>query len=193
MRHSSGISRYVFQEQFLQDVTAQVDRIWKPEELLAYVFDQAPLFHPGEDFAYSDTNYILAAMIMEEVTGKTMYALVQERILDPFDLTRIRPQVKRKIDGLAVGYNGPDDPFFPGVVVKHGVYQYNFQFEWAGGGFIMNPQDLARAGKLIYEGKVFDASLFIDFFDGVDAKRLGGQWGLGVHIMDNPIWEGLRT
>lgn len=186
LRHSSGISRYVFQEQFLQDVASDPDRVWQPAELLAYVFDQEPLFAPGEDFAYSDTNYILAAMVVEEVTGRKMYKLVEDRILQPFGLERISPQVDREIDGLAIGYNGEEDPLFPGRTVEDGKYKYNLQFEWAGGGFVMNPQDLARAGKLIYEGEVFDKTLFKDFFDGVDAKRLGGQWGLGVHMMNTP-------
>lgn len=186
MRHSSGISRYVFEAKFQEDVVKDPDRVWKPEELLAYVFDQEPLFPPGTDFAYSDTNYILAAMVLEEVTGKSMYKLVKKRILKPYKLKRISPQTKRKIKGLAVGYNGENDPFFPGRTVKDGVYQYNLQFEWAGGGFVMNPQDLARAGKLIYEGRVFDPELLKEFFDGVDAKRLGGLWGLGVHITDTP-------
>lgn len=186
MRHSSGISRYVFEASFQQEVLLDPDRVWKPEELLAYVFDKEPLFVPGTDFAYSDTNYILAAMVLEEITGKTMYKLVKKRILKPFRLKRISPQVKRKIKGLAVGYNGQNDPFFPGRTVENGVYQYNLQFEWAGGGFVMNPQDLARAGKLIYEGKVFKPELLPEFFDGVDAKRLGGRWGLGVHITDTP-------
>ncbi|PHN08646.1 serine hydrolase domain-containing protein [Flavilitoribacter nigricans] len=186
LRHSSGISRYVFEEQFQKDVLLDADRVWKPAELLAYVLDKDPLFAPGTDFAYSDTNYILAAMVLEEVTGKNMYKLVRKNVLKPFKLKRVSPQVDRKVKGLAVGYSGPDDPFFPGRTVKNGVYQYNLQFEWAGGGFVMNPQDLARAGKLIYEGKVFDPALLEDFFDGVDAKRLGGQWGLGVHITDTP-------
>ena len=186
MRHASGISRYVFEEQFQKEVLLDPDRRWKPSELIAYVLDKEPLFAAGSDFAYSDTNYILAAMVLEEVTGKSMYQLVKKRILKPYGLKRISPQVKRKIKGLAVGYNGANDPFFPGRTVKDGVYQYNLQFEWAGGGFVMNPQDLARAGKLIYEGKVFDPALMSDFFDGIDAGRLGGRWGLGVHITETP-------
>ncbi len=186
MQHASGISRYVFGDTFQEDVHKDPDRIWKPEELLAYVFDMDPLFEAGTDFAYSDTNYILLAMVLEEVTGTTMYQYVQDNFLSPHEFELTTPQVRRKIEGLAVGYNRPDDDFYPGVVVKDGDYKYNLQFEWAGGGFVTNSSELARAGKLIYENQLFSADLMGDFLNGIDAKRLGGTWGLGVHIQDTP-------
>jgi D-alanyl-D-alanine carboxypeptidase len=47
LRHQSGMPRYVFQKQFFEDLLADVnkDKVWKPEELLAYVFDTKP--RPG--------------------------------------------------------------------------------------------------------------------------------------------------
>ena len=59
---------------------ADPDRIWKPAELVAFVFDQEPLFEAGTDFAYSDTNYIILAMVLEEVTGKSMYDYIQSNV-----------------------------------------------------------------------------------------------------------------
>lgn len=191
MRHSSGVSRYVFNDEFLAAALADADRQWKPEELLTYVFDQEPLFEPGTDFAYSDTNYILLAMVLEKISGQSLYELIDKNVLKPHKLKRISPQVNRKMKGLIPGYNSDEDKFYPGKVTVNGEYKYNVQFEWAGGGYIMNPQDLARAGKLIYEGQMFDPSLMDEFLDGVDAKKLRGQWGLGVHIMDTSMGKAL--
>ena len=187
MQHTSGISRYVFVEQFQIDIHKNPDRKWQPSELISYVLDIEPLFETGTDFAYSDTNYILLAMILENVSKTTMYNYVDANILKPNKLTRISPQINRKIKGLVVGYNKQDDEFYPGIVIENGVYKYNVQFEWAGGGFIMNVMDLAKAGKLIYENKLFSTSLNQDFYNGIDAKQLGGKWGLGVHIKETPV------
>jgi D-alanyl-D-alanine carboxypeptidase len=187
MQHASGISRYVFAEQFQLDIHEDADRVWKPAELLAYVFDKDPLFVAGSDFAYADTNYILLAMILESVAKETMYDYVDKHILQPFQLSGISPQTERKIKGLVVGYNSPDDVFFPGTVVEDGQYKYNLQFEWAGGGFVMDVVDLAEAGKMIYEGQVFESSLLGEFYTGIDAKQLGGKWGLGVHMKETPM------
>ena len=186
MQHASGISRYVYEKQFQIDIHKDADRKWTPKELLSYVFDQKPLFVAGSQFAYSDTNYIILAMVLEKVTKTTMYDYIYKNITQPFMLKSITPQTKRKIKGLSAGYNAKDDPLFPGDVLKNGKYKYNVQFEWAGGGFVMNSVDLAKAGKLIYEGKVFSESLLPEFFKGIDAKGLGGTWGLGVHIRKTP-------
>lgn len=187
MRHASGISRYVYNEQFQIDIHKDADRKWKPEELLGYVFDEKPLFKAGSEFAYSDTNYIILAMILEEVTNTSMYNFIEKNILKPFKLNDVTPQVNRKIRGLIDGYNKKDDPLFPGDVLVNGKYKYNVQFEWAGGGFAITSVDLARAGKLVYEGRVFDKKLLPEFLTGIDAKRLGGTWGLGVHIRKTPM------
>jgi D-alanyl-D-alanine carboxypeptidase len=188
LQHSSGISRYVFNEEFLKDVQLDADRFWSPPELLSYVFDKESLFSPGSEFAYSDTNYILLALVLEKVSGLSMYEYINDHILSPFKLDNIHPQLERSIEDLPIGYNGADDVLYPGIVVQNGKYKYNLQFEWGGGGFVVTSTDLARVGKLIWENKVFSQSLNADFFDGIEATGLGGHWGLGVHIMTNETY-----
>ena len=187
MRHSTGIPRYVFSEKFQVDVLVDIDKVWKPEELVSYVYDDEPLFAAGSDFAYSDTNYIILCMIIEEVTGNDIYKEVNKRVLKKAGLKNVSPQTKRKYKGLVQGYNGSDDPFFPGNALDDkGRSRFNLQFEWAGGGLVINSFDLAKLGKLVYEGKMFAPELLEEFFDGRDAGRLGGEWGLGVHIKETP-------
>ena len=187
MRHSTGIPRYVFSPQFQKDVHMDPDKVWKPEELLSYVFDDKPTFKSGSGFAYSDTNYILLCMVIEEITGKDLYVEVENRVLKRAGLNYVSPQNKRQYEGLVQGYNGDEDPFFPGNALdENGKSRYNLQFEWAGGGLVINAHDLAKLGKLIYEGKMFAASLLTEYLDGREATGLGGQWGLGVHIQETP-------
>jgi D-alanyl-D-alanine carboxypeptidase len=185
MRHSTGIPRYVFSEKFQIDVLVDIDKVWKPEELVSYVYDDEPLFEAGADFAYSDTNYIILCMIIEEVTGNDLYKEVNKRVLKKAGLKYVSPQTKRKYKGLVQGYNGDEDPFFPGNALDtNGKSRYNWQFEWAGGGLVINSYDLAKLGKLVYEGKMFSPELLEEYFDGRDAGRMGGTWGLGVHIRE---------
>ncbi|GHE63260.1 serine hydrolase domain-containing protein [Roseivirga thermotolerans] len=186
LRHESGIPRYVFKEQFQADVLKDADKVWEPKELLAYVFDDEPLFSVGEGFAYSDTNYIIAAMVVESVTGRTLYQETMDRVVKKAGLKFVEPQDKRTYNGLAQGYN-EDDPFFPGLALdEQGRSRYNWQFEWAGGGLVITSQDLAILAKQIYEGKMFNPDLLPEYFNGRDAAELGGQWGLGVHIRNSP-------
>lgn len=187
MRHESGIPRYVFSSTFQKDVLKDVNKIWKPEELLSYVFDAKPQFDVGTSFAYSDTNYIILCMLIEKITGNSLYNEVQKRVLDKAGLKDVVPQITRKYKNLAQGYNSEDDTFFPGIQFDEaGNSRYNLQFEWAGGGLVITTHDLAILAKKIYEGKMFDPSLLSEYFKGIDAGRMRGTWGLGVHIRETP-------
>ncbi|WP_347922922.1 serine hydrolase domain-containing protein [Pontimicrobium sp. SW4] len=187
MRHETGIPRYVFSEAFQADVLKDVDKVWKPEELLSYVFESDSEFEVGDSWAYSDTNYIILCILIEKVTGNSLYSEVQKRVLDKAGLKNVVPQTTRKYKNIAQGYNAKDDSFFPGVQFDEtGKSRYNLQFEWAGGGLVITTHDLAVLGKKIYEGKMFDPKLLDEYFRGIDTDREASQWGLGVHIRDTP-------
>ena len=185
MNHTSGLIRYEFKDQFTKDLTANPDKVWKPEDLLAYLFDEKPPFEAGKGWDYSDTNYIVLGMIIEKVTGKKYYTEATKRILKPLKLKNTKPQDKRELKGLIQGYAGADNPFGgKDLVLENGKFIINPQFEWTGGGMVSNSEDLARWAKFMYEGKAFDASLLPEMLDGVSAPMLGREtkYGLGVII-----------
>jgi D-alanyl-D-alanine carboxypeptidase len=189
MNHTSGLVRYEFNERFTADLTASPDRVWKPEELVAYIFDTAAAFAAGEGWDYSDTNYIVLGMIMEKVTGRAFYDLARERVFRPAGLTQTVPSDSRTIAGLANGYAGANNPFGgTDAMLVDGRMVINPQFEWTGGGMASSAADLARWGKLLYEGGAFDPSMLPRLLDGVPA-RLGQntKYGLGVIIRETPL------
>jgi len=190
MQHTSGIMRYEFKEAFTKDLTADPDKVWKPEELLAYVLDEKPAFKAGAGWEYADTNYIVLAMIMEQVTGKKYYDLLNERILKPYHLTETLPSNKRKLKGLVQGYAGKNNDFGgkSEVLGADGLFIINPQFEWTGGGIYSTTADLAKWGEMLYTGKVIDTATLNKMENGVPARMLGGttKYGLGVIIKQSP-------
>ncbi len=193
MTHTSGIIRYEFNAQFIDDLLAAPDKVWRPEEQLAYLFDTEAPFPPGEGWEYSDTNFIILGMIIERVTGSTYYSELRARILEPLGLENTVPSNSRRIPGLVQGYAGVDNPFrLPDAVLSDGVFAINPQFEWTGGGIASTSEDLARWAKELYEGGAFDESLLDVMLEGVPA-RLGPdtEYGLGVIISKTelgPSW-----
>ena len=184
LNHTSGLVRYEFKEQFTKDLTSNPDKVWKPEELVAYVLDTAPPFAAGQGWDYSDTNYIVLGMIIERVTKSAYYEQAKKRLLKPLKLNHTVPSDSRVIPGLAQGYAGENNPFGgTNAMIVAGKFAINPQFEWTGGGMVSNAEDLARWAKAMYEGKAFDASLLPQMLDGVPAK-LGkdAKYGLGVII-----------
>jgi D-alanyl-D-alanine carboxypeptidase len=184
MNHTSGLVRYEFKEQFTKDLTANPDKRWRPEELVAYILDSAPPFAAGHGWEYSDTNYIVLGMIIERVTKSRYYEQVTQRVLRPLRLARTLPSDSRMIPGLIQGYAGANNPFGgTDAMIVGGRFAINPQFEWCGGGMASTTEDLARWAKALYEGRAFDRSLLGEMLDGVPAK-LGpeAKYGLGVII-----------
>ena len=188
MNHSSGIPEHVLDKDLIAAMKKDPDRIWKPEELIAYIFDAKPLFPAGQGWSYADTNYILAGMIFERVTKKTVYGEVERRILKPFKLERTIPSDRRVLPEVITGYAMPDSPFgFEGRVIFDGKFIINPQMEWTGGGFASTAEDLARWAKLLYEGKVLKKEALDQMLNGVAANEgrgsgAGNKYGLAVQI-----------
>ena len=59
---------------------------WQPQQLIDLVEDEPLLFPPGEGWFYSNTNYFILGLIAEEITGKPLETLVEERIIGPLGL-----------------------------------------------------------------------------------------------------------
>ena len=185
MNHTSGLVRYEFKDQFTKDLTANPDKVWKPAELVAYLFDEKPPFDAGKGWDYSDTNYIVLGMIIEKVTGKKFYDEVNRRLLKPLKLTGTIPQDGPRLKGVVQGYAGPNNPFGgKDAMIHDGKFAINPQFEWTGGGYASTSLDLARWAKMIYEGKAYPPELLPQVLDGFPAPMLGREtrYGLGVII-----------
>jgi D-alanyl-D-alanine carboxypeptidase len=189
MNHTSGLVRYEFKEQFTADLTRQPDKVWRPEELVAYILDTRAPFSAGKGWDYSDTNYIVLGMIIERATNSTYYQELSRRILEPLNLRQTIKADNRRIQNLSQGYAGPDNPFGKSdAMMIDGRMVVNPQFEWTGGGIASTASDLARWTKLLYEGRAFDSALLREMLDGVPAK-LGpeAKYGLGVIIRPTPL------
>jgi D-alanyl-D-alanine carboxypeptidase len=189
MNHTSGIIRYEFNEQFLVDLLADPDRVWRPEEQVAYLFDTEAPFPAGEGWEYSDTNYIILGMIIERLTGRGYYDAMRHRILEPLALDNTVPSDSRRIPGLVQGYAGVGNPLgVPDAVLVDGEFVINPQFEWTGGGIASTAEDLARWAKALYEGEAFDSSMLAVMLDAVPARLgPGAEYGLGVIVRPTPL------
>jgi D-alanyl-D-alanine carboxypeptidase len=191
MNHTSGLVRYEFGEAFTRALSAQPDRVWRPEELVAFISGQPAPFAPGEGWEYSDTNYIVLGMILEKVSGRRVYDEVERRFLRPLALTRTVPSDRRLIAGLAQGYAGQGNPFggADAMILPDGRFAINPQFEWTGGGMASTTEDLARWALALYGGRVLRPAELASMLQGVPAP-LGPQgttYGLGAIVRPLPV------
>ncbi|MEU0403258.1 serine hydrolase domain-containing protein [Streptomyces sp. NPDC006197] len=90
-------------------------RSYAPEELVRFALDKPARFEPGTDQSYSNTNYTLAALLIERITGGSYAGEMRRRILEPL--------------GLADTAVPGDSPDLPGPHA-HGYYRYQDAGEW---------------------------------------------------------------
>jgi D-alanyl-D-alanine carboxypeptidase len=177
LMHRTGLPRYEMKPEVWEALAANPDKVWSYEDRISIIFNDKPIHEAGKGWSYSDTNYILLGMLIEEVTGGDYYDELKKRILVPEKLFDTHPAVSRKIKDLAVGYSRLPETFrMPEKVVVNGEYAFNPQMEWTGGGIVSTTADLARWAKIFYEGKLFSDSLL---------KKIVTPCKHGINVMPN--------
>ena len=84
LRHESGIYNYDNSLLYALDRWLIFPRAeWPPLRMLEYSLDEHAVFPPGEQFSYSNPNYILTALIIDRITGHHHSQEIRGRILDP--------------------------------------------------------------------------------------------------------------
>lgn len=86
LQHTSGIPDLIEDNAFYLAVLNDPSKYWEPEELLKYIYNDSPVFAPGEQVSYSNTNLLLAIMVIESATKRSHAELLHEYILDPLGL-----------------------------------------------------------------------------------------------------------
>jgi len=140
-----------------------------------------PLFTPGTRFRYTNSNYLLAGALIEDVTGKPMADVLRSGVLAAPGLERLIYQDAERPTGpvaapLLVGY-GDLPP--PGALLElgGGWLPVRCLASAAGpaGGMASDALTLARWGYLLYGGWVLGDEALAAMTDFVDG------YGLGAH------------
>ncbi|MEJ8646307.1 serine hydrolase domain-containing protein [Streptomyces sp. MS1.HAVA.3] len=92
LNHTTGLFDYLADEEYL-DTYIRGEGYLKhrydtlpPRKHVKVALSHEPLFEPGDRFSYSNTNYILAGLIVEKAGGRTYEAEVRDRIIKPLGL-----------------------------------------------------------------------------------------------------------
>jgi len=83
----SGLFNYTTTLELNAALDETPDRVWDPEELVRMGLAGEPYFAPGEGYMYSNTNTVLLGLIAEQLEGKKLPEIYQERLFEPLGLT----------------------------------------------------------------------------------------------------------
>ncbi|MGR4884068.1 serine hydrolase domain-containing protein [Streptomyces sp. LARHCF249] len=190
LQHTSGLFNYT--GEYYDDGTTAPGIPWqgqewvdnrfhtyRPEELVRLALSKPARFEPGTDWSYSNTNYVLARLLVENVGGRPFAEEMQRRILGPLGLS-----------GTAVPDASPEisEPH------AHGYYTYQDAGQWktvdvtrgnaswisAAGDMISTTRDLHTFFSALMSGKLLPAPLLAEM--RTPHPKLG--YGLGLFVQE---------
>jgi len=163
LSHTSGIADLL--APMRSRLNAAPSRTWTPAQVLALIGPSR--FAPGTAWSYSNTNYVIAGMLVERVTGNPFADELQRRITGPLQLlgTAIPPA-----DGL---------PNLLGVSWASAF--------WTSAAIDSDAADLVRWGDALYAGDILRPSTLAqmltfnanDYGLGTERYTLAGLDGYG--------------
>jgi D-alanyl-D-alanine carboxypeptidase len=179
LQHNSGLFNFGDDPRVLAPAMAgDLGYPWTPTQLLDIAFEHEPLFPPGTRFAYSDTGYLLAAFIVEAVTGRSFDHELRTRIIRPLGLRDTSLPTTADITGRhAHGYVLFGDPPTDFDIT------YLYPFSWAGGGLTSTADDSARFFQALLDGRLLSPTLIREMTTTieVDDSDLPSRSGLGIY------------
>ncbi len=172
-----------------ESIEYQTDILNHPEEMAKlsveakikkYLSGKPLKFSPGSEYSYSNTNFLLLGAIAEELGGKTLNALFNERIYTPLGLKNTYLEI-RDDKNVSRSYA---DIFQNGQVMDVTLFDKAEGDAEADGGLITTAEDLFLFMKGLFNGQLVSPLLVNE----MKRKQLSScnstecEYGLGIEI-----------
>ncbi|HEY9314296.1 serine hydrolase domain-containing protein [Williamsia sp.] len=83
----SGLYNYTETVTLNEALDNEPQKVWTPEQLLALAFANPPYFAPDQGYHYSNTNTVLLGLIAEQLDGKPIAQIFQDRFFSTLGMT----------------------------------------------------------------------------------------------------------
>jgi len=184
VHHTSGIRDYLglmpLAGLYLQDVHTD-------QQVLELIARQKALeFTPGTKYAYSNSGYVLLAMIVKRATGQSLREFADQHIFRPLGMrhTHFHDEPLHPVPNRAVGYD------------RVGERQFDMDYFWnfdkvGDGGLYSTVRDLFLWDQNFYHDTLGGPG-FIDMLTTSDVLPNGKKSGYGFGLMPGE-YRGLKT
>ncbi|WP_220039417.1 serine hydrolase domain-containing protein [Paenibacillus illinoisensis] len=154
-------------------------KTYRPEELVWLALTKSVRFEPGTGWSYSNTNYVLARLLIEKVTGSSLVEEMQRLILRPLGLSgTVVPGTQSMIpEPHAHAYYRYEDD---GEQKTVDITNQNPSWISTGGDMISTTKDLHTFISALMGGKLLPAALLAEMCRPY--PKIG--YGLGVFVQD---------
>jgi D-alanyl-D-alanine carboxypeptidase len=154
LNHTSGLPDFSENDAFLDAVVGRLRHPDPPAKLLAYAYDLNggdPLFEPGSEYRYSNTDNVAVALMVEDATGDAYEDQLKKRVYRPLGLKStslpVGPELQKPyIHGYDLSEQPPEDV---SELIAAG-------WAWASGGVVSTPADIDAFVRGYVGGELFD-------------------------------------
>ncbi|CAN5664431.1 hypothetical protein BH23CHL7_BH23CHL7_14700 [soil metagenome] len=181
LMHTSGEFNYFEHPTYNRRVFGDPTHDWTPDEILT-AFREAPYFAPGTGYHYSNTGFVILALVIEAATGNPLGDEYRRRFLEPLDMADTffqgdAPPPSRAATGYLVGTDGPraisDGTDYRPTTSAATV-------AWAAGAVVASASDLATWADALYGGKLLAPASLAQMTDFSANSYAGATYGLGT-------------
>jgi len=161
--NTSGVFNISDNTELWEAVFSEPSRLWTPDEILSGYLDE-PYGDPGTGWYYSNTNYLLLGMIIEEATGSQVSDLLRDLFFDPLRLNQTYFAIEDELpSNFAHGWfnlsgNGAEDV---SLISQNGIYSAL----WSSASIFSTSENLARWCADLFEGKVLNEESLAQMLD----------------------------
>ncbi|MER5297578.1 serine hydrolase domain-containing protein [Streptomyces pharetrae] len=156
LNHTSGIHNFTDDATFAKKVMG-IDFLqsryddWTPQQVIALALRNPPQFEPGTSWKYSNTNYLLLGLIIEELTGRPYAEEIERRITRPLGMRSTHfPGTDPHVPAPTRHYSTFTED--PGKT--YDVTELNPSWAGAAGEMISNAADLNRFFTALFRGRL---------------------------------------
>lgn len=170
---TSGLPDYYAQD-YIDDALAAPDRERRPMDALDYIDGEPPLFAPGQDFDYTNTNYLLLGMILEYRTRQTYAEVISAEVFKPSGMT----------DSFAFGSRSLPGNMVTGHAGRAHVRNYYEGTGFGDGGVISSAGDLVRFYDALFKRR---SLLSREMLSAMMRDPIGAGYGMGIEVEDGLV------
>jgi len=180
LQHISGIADYFGQStmdgspSMFDLIMIEPQRFWQPKELIDFAKAHfKPSFAPGSDYFYTDTEYILLGLVIEEVSGLSLHAFFEEYIFKPLEMNNTYLNQR----------SAPIRPTTQIAEMYAGEYEIStfrsLSADWAGGAVVSTGKDLIAFQEAIMNGKLVSNETLNKMKEWTEETQ-GMEYGYGL-------------
>lgn len=180
LQHTSGIADYLDGDGFWGAVDRGRTAPWTIRDALAYARDEPASFTPGQGWAYSNTNYLLAGLAMEQASGASWARAIRQRVLDPLGMGQsfVEHGEPPRVD-IVHGYSR----------AQHDMFDVDTGYGLPDGGIVATAPDLLRFIRAVSggaESPELDPEAVRLMTESDVGSMDGERYGLGIATLDTP-------